>query len=104
MVSERKMSSGMTQRIELVHNAFVQRRQGFACKNSKVVGMHIKIELWGLSCTCPYVLIISIMSVFLTLRERVVVASKVSFFFRIWKLWFQQSDHSEGRNTKNLTL
>ena len=37
------------------------------------------------------------LSVSLTLRERVVLAGKVSFFFRIWKLWFS---HGDCRNTK----
>jgi hypothetical protein len=44
------------------------------------------------------------LSVSLTLRERVVLASKVSFFFRIWKLWFHHGDHGVGGNTKKLTL
>ena len=44
------------------------------------------------------------LSVSLTLRERIVLASKVSFFFRIWKLWFQHGDLGVGGNTKNLTL
>ena len=32
------------------------------------------------------------------------LAGKVSFFFRIWKLWFSHGDHGVGGNTKNLTL
>ena len=39
-----------------------------------------------------------------TLRERVVLAAKVSFFFRLWKLWFKFGDHSIGGNTKTLSL
>ena len=34
----------------------------------------------------------------LDLRSRIVLASKVSFFFRIWKLWFQFGNHSIGGN------
>ena len=44
------------------------------------------------------------LSISLSLRERVVLASKVSFFFRIWKLWFQHGDHGIGGNTKTPTL
>lgn len=43
------------------------------------------------------------LSVSLDLRQRIVLASKVSFFFRIWRLWFQHGDHAVGGNTKNLT-
>lgn len=39
----------------------------------------------------------------LNLRSRVVLASKVSFFFRLWKLWFQFGDHIVGGNSKKLT-
>jgi hypothetical protein len=44
------------------------------------------------------------LSVSLDLRERIVLASKVSFFFRIWKLWLQYEDHAVGSNTKHLTM
>lgn len=44
------------------------------------------------------------LSVSLTLREWVVLASKISFFFRLWKLWFKFGDHSIGGNTKTLTV
>ena len=40
----------------------------------------------------------------LNLRSRIVLASKVSFFFRIWKLWFQFGNHSIGGNSQKLTL
>jgi hypothetical protein len=40
----------------------------------------------------------------LILRNRIVLASKVSFFFRIWKLWLKFGDHSVGGNTKSLTV
>jgi len=59
------------------------------------------IELY-LSICVDYIDIF--LSVSLTLRERVVLASKVSFFFRIWKLWFHHGDHGVGGNTKKLTL
>jgi len=39
----------------------------------------------------------------LDLRSKVVLASKVSFFFRIWKLWFQFGNHAIGGNSKKLT-
>ena len=32
----------------------------------------------------------------LDLRSRLVLCSKVSFFFRLWKLWFVHGDHSVG--------
>ena len=44
------------------------------------------------------------LSISLSLRERVVLAAKVSFFFRIWKLWFKYGDHGVEGNTKTLTL
>lgn len=44
------------------------------------------------------------LSLSLTLRERVVLAAKVSFFFRLWKLWFKFGDHSVGGNTKTLSV
>jgi hypothetical protein len=44
------------------------------------------------------------LSLSLTLRERVVFVGKVSFFFRLWKLWFKHGDHSVGGNTKTLTV
>ena len=44
------------------------------------------------------------LSVSLSLRERLVLASKVSFFFRIWKLWFKYGDHGAEGNTKTPTL
>ena len=44
------------------------------------------------------------LSLSLSLRDRVVLASKVSFFFRIWKLWFTYGDHNVGGNTKTPTL
>jgi hypothetical protein len=39
----------------------------------------------------------------LDLRGRLVLASKVSFFFRLWKLWFHHGYHSSGGNSKPLT-
>ena len=46
------------------------------------------------------------MSIFLfprlDLRSRIVLASKVSFFFHIWKLWFEFGNHTVGGNTKKL--
>jgi hypothetical protein len=43
------------------------------------------------------------LSVTLGLRERIVLASKVSFFFRLWKLWQKHGDHSVRGNTRNLS-
>jgi hypothetical protein len=40
----------------------------------------------------------------LDLQSRIVLAGKVSFFFRIWRLWLQFGDHSLGGNTRKLTL
>ena len=39
----------------------------------------------------------------LGLRERIVLAAKVSFFFRIWKLWISHGDHSVFGNTRKIT-
>ena len=39
----------------------------------------------------------------LDLRSRVLLAAKVSFFFRLWKLWFQFGNHSVGGNSKKPT-
>jgi hypothetical protein len=44
------------------------------------------------------------LSLSLCLKDRVVLASKVSFFFRIWKLWHKFGDHLVGGNTKSLTV
>ena len=35
----------------------------------------------------------------LDVRSRVVLASKVSFFFRLWKLWFSHGNHAIGNNS-----
>ena len=35
----------------------------------------------------------------LDVRSRVVLASKVSFFFRLWKLWFSYGNHAVGNNS-----
>jgi hypothetical protein len=43
------------------------------------------------------------LSVTLGLRERVVLASKVFFFFKLWKLWLKHGDHSVGGNIRNLS-
>jgi hypothetical protein len=43
------------------------------------------------------------LSASLSLRDRIILAGKVSFFFRIWKLWIKHGDQSVGGNTKNLT-
>ena len=40
----------------------------------------------------------------LTVRDRLALASKVSFFPRIWNLWLKFVDHSVGSNTKSLTV
>ena len=40
----------------------------------------------------------------LDLRSRVVLAAKISFFFRLWKLWFQFGDQGVGGNSKKLTV
>ena len=39
----------------------------------------------------------------LDLRSRIVLAGKVSFFFRIWKLWFTHGDHRVGSSSKTFT-
>jgi hypothetical protein len=44
------------------------------------------------------------LSVSMSLQERIVSAAKVSFFLRIWKLWFKYGDHSVGGNKRTLTL
>jgi hypothetical protein len=44
------------------------------------------------------------LSVSLDLRARIVLVSKVCFFFRLWKLWLRFGDHSVGGNTKTLSL
>jgi hypothetical protein len=38
----------------------------------------------------------------LDLRGRVVLAAKVSFFFRLWKLWLKHGDHGVLGNSKTL--
>ena len=38
----------------------------------------------------------------LDLRGRVVLATKVSFFFRLWKLWLNYRDHGILDNSKSL--
>jgi hypothetical protein len=38
----------------------------------------------------------------LDLRSRIVPASKVSFLFRLWRLWFSHGDQSVFGNTKKL--
>jgi hypothetical protein len=40
------------------------------------------------------------LSVRLDLRSRVVLASKVSFFFRLWKLWLRHGDHGVLGNSR----
>jgi hypothetical protein len=40
----------------------------------------------------------------LDLRSRLVLASKVSFFFRLWKLWFKYGDHSVLGNTASFSV
>ena len=35
----------------------------------------------------------------LDVRRRIVLASKVSFFFRLWKLWFTHGNHAVGNNS-----
>ena len=42
------------------------------------------------------------LSVMLDLRERIMLESKVSFFFRLSKLWLKYGDHAMGGNTRNL--
>jgi hypothetical protein len=44
------------------------------------------------------------LSACLNLRERIVLTGKVSFSFRIWKLWIKHGDQFVGGNTKNLTI
>ena len=39
----------------------------------------------------------------LNLRKIIVLAFKVSFFFRLWKLWLKHGDHSVGGNIGNLS-
>lgn len=39
----------------------------------------------------------------LDLRSRIVLAAKVSFFFRIWKLWFSHGNHAVGNNSVRFT-
>ena len=39
----------------------------------------------------------------LTLYCRVVLVAKVSFFFRVWRLWLKHENHTIGGNCKNLT-
>jgi hypothetical protein len=39
----------------------------------------------------------------LLLYRRVVLATKVSFFFRLWRLWLKHGNHTVGGNTKSLT-
>ena len=39
----------------------------------------------------------------LDLRSRVVLASKVSFFFRLWKLWLKHGNHGVLGNSKSLS-
>jgi hypothetical protein len=38
----------------------------------------------------------------LSLYRRVVLAAKVSFFFRLWRQWQKHGDHTVGGNTKSL--
>lgn len=40
----------------------------------------------------------------LDLRSRIVIASKVSFFFRLWKLWLKHGDHGILGNSRILTV
>ena len=42
------------------------------------------------------------LSLKLSLYDRVVLAAKVSFFFRLWRLWLKHGDHTVGGNTKSL--
>lgn len=39
----------------------------------------------------------------LDLRSRLVLASKVSIFFRFWKLWFSHGDHGVMGNSRSLS-
>ena len=39
----------------------------------------------------------------LDLRCRIVLAAKVSFFFRLWKLWFAHGNHAVGNNSVRFT-
>ena len=39
----------------------------------------------------------------LDLRCRIVLAAKVSFFFRLWKLWFAHGNHAMGNNSVRFT-
>ena len=43
-------------------------------------------------------------SVLLSLQKKIVLVSKVSFFFRIWKMWINHSNHFIGGNTKRCSL
>lgn len=38
------------------------------------------------------------------LRAKIVLVSKVSFFFRLWRLWLKCGDHTVGGNPRKLTL
>ena len=40
----------------------------------------------------------------LDIQSRIVLIGKVSFFFRLWRLWLLFGDHSIGGNTKKLTM
>jgi hypothetical protein len=43
------------------------------------------------------------LSIKLTLYDRVVLAAKVSFLYRIWHLWLKHGNHTMGGITKSLT-
>jgi hypothetical protein len=40
----------------------------------------------------------------LTLRERVVLCGKVSFFLRLWRLWLFHGNHGVGGNRQKITM
>ena len=44
------------------------------------------------------------LSVSISLWKKIVLASKGSFFLRIWKLWINHGNHSIGGNTKRCSL
>ena len=72
-------------------------RSGRDAHQQRTLGIELYLEICA-----DYISIF--LSVSLSLRDRIVLAGKVSFFFRIWKLWFKYGDHGVGGNTKTLTL
>jgi hypothetical protein len=63
----------------------------------RTLGTEIYLQICGDYIDC-------FLYVSLDLRARIVLASKVSFFFKIWRLWLQHGDHGVGGNTKRLTM